>query len=189
MDNRTDNRLLAVYAALLRLYPLSFRRQFGAEMLETFSELLNYHGPVVASLLILREFFPTLLREHLDDPSSIGRLIRGMLCPIPVLIIYAASIARVENVEEFALSTFWLICILAAFWNTGCRGVECLLRTMGASVLAMLLQLALINGYQPMIPGFLSLAVPFGLLSMTVGLVLAVLARLIMEGINLKAAA
>src|SRR5688500_1920600 len=107
MDNRTDNRLLAVYAMLLRLYPASFRRQFGAEMLETFSELLNCHGPVAASLLILREFLPTLLREHLDDPSSVGRLIRGMLCPIPALMIYAALVARVVNVEEFALSTFW----------------------------------------------------------------------------------
>ena len=58
------------------------------------------------------------------------------------------------------------------------------MRTMGASVLGMLLPLALINFYQPMTPGFFSLAAPLGLLAMTIGLILGVFARLIMEGLK-----
>ena len=50
-------------AALLRLYPSNFRRQFEEEMLETFSLVLDERGALPASLLILRELIPTLLGE------------------------------------------------------------------------------------------------------------------------------
>jgi hypothetical protein len=178
--------LLSIYAGLLHLYPSDFRRQFGADMLDTFTDLLEQHGPVLASLLILREFIPTLLREHLDDPANLSRLIRQTFCPLPALILYAAAVSRVQHVEEFALITFWLICILSSFWNTGCRGRICLARTAAASVVGMLLPLALISTWQPMIPGLLSLAFPVVLLAMTVGLILAALARLTMEGVGPK---
>src|SRR5678816_1332347 len=91
--------ILSLYAALLRLYPSDFRRKFGADMLEDFSQLLDHHGPVPASILIFREFVPTLLREHLDDPASLSRLIRQTLCPLPALILYAAALSRVQHLE------------------------------------------------------------------------------------------
>jgi hypothetical protein len=186
MNDPSHGYLLRIYAALLHLYPSNFRRQFGPDMLDAFSQLIDHHGPLLASILILREFVPTLLREHFDDPASLARLIRQILCPLPALILYAAALARVQHLEEFALLTFWLICILTAFWNTGCRGRLCLLRTSAASVIGMLLPLALINTYQPMFPGFLSLAAPLALFAATVGLILAAFARLTMEGLALN---
>ena len=188
MDNRQHHPLLCIYAALLRLYPPDFQQQFGQDMLATFSQVLEGRGGLSAALLILRELLPTLFREHLDDPANLVRVIRWMLAAVPALLIYAAAVGRVQHVEEFILSTFWLMCILTAFWKSGCRGRICLRRTMAASVLGMLLPLALINWYQPMSPGFFSLAGPFALLAMTLGLILAVFARLIMEGIKLRAA-
>ena len=189
MDERSRHPLLSIYAALLRLYPSDFRQQFADEMLETFSRVLDEQGPLFASLLILRELLPTLFREHLDDPANLNRLIRRMLCPIPAMILYATSIARVQHIEEFALSTFWLICILASFWKNGCRGRVCLIRTVTASVMGMLFPLALINAWQSMSPGFFSLVVPVALRATTLGLILGLLARLTMEGIKLKIAA
>jgi hypothetical protein len=53
----------------------------------------------------------------------------------------------------------------------------------------MLLPLALINAYQPMSPGWLSLALPLGLLAMTIGLILGLLARLMMEGLRFQRSA
>jgi len=50
----------------------------------------------------------------------------------------------------------------------------------------MLLPMAIINLYQPMIPGFLSLAIPFAVLAATVGLIFAAVARLVMEGLTFK---
>jgi hypothetical protein len=184
MDDRSQHPLLSVYARLLRLYPPEFQRQFSDEMLETFSQILADQGPLAALLMILSELFPTLLHEHLDDSENLSRLIRRMLCPIPALILYAIAVRRVQHLEEFVLCTFWLICLLAALWKSGCRGRVCLLRTMGASILGMLLPLALINSYQAMTPGFFSLAVPIGLFAMTIGLILGLFARLIMEGLS-----
>jgi hypothetical protein len=186
MHNRKHNALLAIYAALLHLYPSNFRRQFGMDMLDTFSDLMHHRGPLLASSLILREFFSTLFREHLDDPASLARLIRLLLCLLPPLAIYAAVLAHIRNVEEFAFFTFWLICILVSFWQTRCRGRECLVRTMLMSVVGMLLPLAFINTYQPMLPGFFSLAGPLAVLGLTVGLIFSTYARLVMEGLALK---
>ena len=189
MDERRQHPLLSIYAALLRLYPSDFRRNFEQEMLQDFSQVLDERGPLDASLLVCREILPTLLREHLDDPANLLGLIRWMLAAIPALLVYAFAIGRVQHVEEFVLSTFWLICILVAFWKTGCRGRIFLVRTVAASTVGTLLPLALINAWQTISPGFFSLATPFGLLAMTIGLILALLARLIMEGIKLRAAA
>jgi hypothetical protein len=134
--------LLGLYAALLHLYPSSFRRQFGQQMLAAFSDLLDDRGPLLASSIILREFLFTLFREHLDDPASLAHFIRVLLCPLPPVAIYTAVLAHIRNFEGFALFTSWLICILASFWQTRSRGRDCLVRTMLASVVGMLLPLA-----------------------------------------------
>jgi len=157
-------------------------------MLATFADLLDDRGPLVASSLILREFCSTLFREHLDDPASLAHLIRVLLCPLPPVVIYATVLGHVRNFEEFAFFTFWLICILASFWQTRCRGRECLVRTMLASVVGMLLPLALINIYQPMHPSFVSLVAPLTVLALTVGLIFATCARLVMEGLAFTSA-
>jgi len=176
--------LLDLYAALLHLYPASFRHQFRGEMLATFSDILEDRGRRCAFLVVLCELIPSLLREHLDDSSSFVFSIRLLLCALPPLGIYFAIVFHTQKFDELALFTFWLICILAALWQTRCRGRECLLRTMIASVVGMLFPLAIINLYQPMLPSFASLAVPFAMLAVTVGLIFAAYARLVMEGIS-----
>jgi hypothetical protein len=178
--------LVALYAALLHLYPSSFRRRFGQEMLAAFSDLLNDFGPLPAISVLLREFLRSLFREHSDDPSSLVFAIRALLCPLPPMILYAIVLANVRDFDEFFFFTFWLICILASFWQTGCRGRAFLARTMLASLLGVLFPLALINLYHPMIPGLISLATPLALLAVTVGLIFAAYARVIMEGLTFK---
>jgi len=186
MSNPRHKPLLDLYATLLRLYPASFRRQFRQEMLTTFSDVLEDRGRRSGLFLILCELIPSLLREHLDDPASLIFSIRALLCALPPLAIYFAIVSHAKTFDEIALFTFWLICILAAFRQTGCRGRECLIRTVVLSVVGMLLPLAIINLYQPMIPGFLSLAAPFAVLAITIGLIFAAFARLIMEGISFR---
>ena|SRR6266850_1983906 len=188
MSDSKRQPLLGLYAALLHLYPSNFRREFGQQMLVAFSDLLDDRGPVLASSIIFREFVSTLFREHLDDPASIAHFIRALLCPLPPVVIYSAVLAHVRNFEEFAFFTFWLICILASFWQTRCRGRECLVRAMLASAVGMLLPLALINTYQPMLPSFISLAAPLAVLALTVGLIFATCARLVMEGLAFTSA-
>jgi len=186
MPDRKHKLLLALYAALLHLYPANFRRQFGQEMLAAFADTRDERGLVAALSLLIGDLLPTLLREHLEDSSSLVFIIRALLCALPPLILYTVAVAHVQNIDEFALLTFWLICIFAAYWQTGCRGRACLLRTMIASVGGMLFPLWLISFYQPMFPGFISLAAPLGVLAMTVGLILAALARLAMEGLSFR---
>jgi hypothetical protein len=186
MSNPRHKPLLDLYAALLHLYPASFRRQFREQMLTTFSDILDDRGRRSGLFLILCELIPSLLREHLDEPASLIFSIRALLCALPPLAIYSAIVSHAKSFDEIALFTFWLICILTAFRQTGCRGRECLIRTMAFSVVGMLLPLAIINLFQPMFPGFLSLAAPFAVLAITIGLIFAAFARLIMEGLSLK---
>src|SRR5258706_8137654 len=100
--------LVALYAALLHLYPSSFRRKFGGEMLAAFSDLLNDLGALSALSVLLREFLPSLFREHSDDPSSLIFAIRALLCPLPPMILYAIVLAHVRAFDEFFFFTFWL---------------------------------------------------------------------------------
>ena len=59
---------------------------------------------------------------------------------------------------------------------------------MLASVVGMLLPLALINTYQPMLPSFINLVAPLTVLALTVGLIFATYARLVMEGLAFTSA-
>ncbi len=184
MANPRLKPLLDLYAALLHFYPASFRRAFRREMLTTFSNILEDRGRRCGLFIILCELIPSLLREHLDDPSSLIFSIRLLLSALAPLGIYFAIVSHAQKFDELALFTFWLICILTALWQTRCRGRECLIRTMLSSVVGMLLPLAIINFYQPLLPSFLSLAAPLAVLAMTIGLIFGAYARLIMEGLS-----
>src|SRR5688572_6458591 len=130
MDLDRRQPLLAGYAALLHVYPPTFRRQFGQQMLSDSAEILEHRGGIAACALVVRELPSTLLREHLDDPTAMTFLLRLLLCSIPPLAICTAALSRAARVEEFALITFWTLCILGALVKTRCRGPSCLVRTM-----------------------------------------------------------
>ena len=68
-----------IYAALLRLYPRSFRACYGEEMMKAFSELSrDYKGSQLRFwAVIIRDCCRSLVREHLDAWSS--RLRRSSL--------------------------------------------------------------------------------------------------------------
>src|ERR1043165_2893070 len=107
MPDRKQQFLLALYSILLRLYPASFRNQFGQEMLDAFSEVLEGRGTLAAFSLLMSDLLPTLLREHLEDCSSILLAIRGLLCLLPPIALYALVLAHIQNLDEFGLITFW----------------------------------------------------------------------------------
>jgi hypothetical protein len=182
MSHSNHKPLVTLYAALLHLYPANFRRQFAAEMLDTFNDLLHHHGPLLASSTVLRELPPTLLREHLDDPTTLSHVLRLIFSPLPAIALYIAALTRIQKIEELFVFTCWTLSILAALYLTRCRGLDCLLHTTLASILGLLLPLAFINTWQPMHPGLISLAPPLTILALTVGLILSSYARLIMEG-------
>ncbi len=155
-------------------------------MLSDFAEILEHRGGIAACALVVRELPSTLLREHLDDPTAMKFLLRLFLGAIPPLAIYTAALSRAARVEEIVLITFWTLCILAALLKTRCRGLSCLVRTMLASIAGLLLPLAFINSYQPMTPGLSTLLIPLSMLALTIGLIFAAYARLVMEGLVVK---
>lgn len=55
---------LSVYRALLRLYPASFRAEYGAEMQRAFAESTRGRGRVAATLAAIRDVVPNALLAH-----------------------------------------------------------------------------------------------------------------------------
>jgi predicted permease len=55
---------LSVYRALLRLYPASFRAEYGDELLRTFAESTRGQGGVAASFAAIRDVVPNALMAH-----------------------------------------------------------------------------------------------------------------------------
>ena len=55
---------LSVYRALLRLYPSSYRAEYGSELLRTFAESHRGKGPVVATLAAIGDTVPNALIAH-----------------------------------------------------------------------------------------------------------------------------
>lgn len=55
---------LPLYRVLLRLYPDSFRAEYGAELLRTFAESTRGHGRVAAALAAVGDVVPNALLAH-----------------------------------------------------------------------------------------------------------------------------
>jgi putative ABC transport system permease protein len=55
---------LSVYRALLRLYPASFRAEYGAELLRTFAESTRGQGRVTSTLAAVADVVPNALLAH-----------------------------------------------------------------------------------------------------------------------------
>jgi hypothetical protein len=97
-------KVLTIYRMLLRLYPSSFRREFGREMLEVFRGLVENRTTVTTpafALLMTREFTGLL-------SGAAGAWIKVLLpkkiyfvVPIPILSQYLAR----PSAEEAALTT------------------------------------------------------------------------------------
>ena len=74
------NRLIRVYAALLRLYPHRFRAEFGDEMQSVFANAVNdaaKRGLVALVMVCVREVWelpPSLAREHWSSFGEEGKM-------------------------------------------------------------------------------------------------------------------
>jgi putative ABC transport system permease protein len=55
---------LSVYKALLRLYPSSYRAEYGSELLRAFAESHRGQGPVVSALAAIGDIVPNALMAH-----------------------------------------------------------------------------------------------------------------------------
>lgn len=85
--NRSLRLVVALYGALLRLYPLTFRREFAAEMGEVFARTAadaarhGWPGLIRLCLRETRTFPANILREHLHiTPASRGGIM-SKVCP------------------------------------------------------------------------------------------------------------
>jgi hypothetical protein len=130
------NRLIRVYAALLRLYPHRFRAEFGDEMQSVFAHAVNdaaRRGLVAVARVRARSVGTASTRW----PVSIGRVSGGEMSAIPDTREAAARRRAIERFVPAALATAlpFLVCGLTMvlertvtpdmYGRTGLRSRRC----------------------------------------------------------------
>ncbi len=100
------------YRALLRLYPASFRAEYGAELLRTFVESTRGEGRIVAAITAIRDVVPNaflahaaILRQDLRYAARMMRRSRGFA--ITVVLVTALGVGA--NVATFSVADFVLM--------------------------------------------------------------------------------
>ena len=103
---------LSVYRALLRLYPASFRTEYGAEMLRAFAESTRGQGRVATTLAAIGDVVPNALLAHWtivrQDLHYAGRTLsrsRGFV--ITVVLVTALGVGA--NTATFSVADFVLL--------------------------------------------------------------------------------
>ena len=92
-----------LYRALLRLYPKSFRVEYGAELLRTFEESTRGRGRLATTLAAIGDVVPnamlahgTVLRQDLRYAARAMSRSRGFLAAVVV----ATALAQQAGVAE-----------------------------------------------------------------------------------------
>jgi hypothetical protein len=165
------NRLICVYAALLRLYPYHFRAEFGDEMQRVFADMVNdaaRRGRVSLMKVCAREawgLLATLLREHWssyrerqmnaipdthptatqqDGPSS-GSWLAALATALPFLV-YGLTLV----IERIVMPDM--------YGRTSLTPEPLLVRLIGYLILLMGLGVGWVRGFPRWAYGYISLA-------------------------------
>ena len=195
-DEKTRRRRsVRAYAMLLSLYPGTFRRRFGPEILEAFERLVVDAGPLGAWKAVLGELVPTLAREHAAAASggarSLPRAVGCLLHPLRfVLAIAVPALAcgwllrHATRPEDVAAVTLWFAGVAAGIAGTRGRGWA----SAGAAVAGGVLAASALIAYDAMSGSadILRVAPLLLLLSATAAFTLAGYVRLMVEGLELR---
>ena len=102
----------SLYRALLRLYPASFRAEYGDELLRAFAESSNGRGPVASALAAVADVVPnailthgTILRQDLHYAARTMGRSRGFV--VTVVLVTALGVGA--NTATFSVADFVLL--------------------------------------------------------------------------------
>src|SRR5215212_4751817 len=102
-------RRLSIYRALLRLYPASFRAEYGAELIRTFGKSTRGRGRVATTLAAIGDVVPNALLVHWSllqqDLHYAGRSMnrsRGLVAT--VVLVTALGVGA--NTATFSVADF-----------------------------------------------------------------------------------
>ena len=200
-SNSLIRRSVRVYETALRLYPLSFRREFGPSMRSAFacwlSDQANERGaPGVIGVwcIAARELLPTVLREH---AAVAGRqaeallawrpafqLARVALAGIIVMGVFVTLVHFARRPADLAVVSFWFVLMAGGMARARGRGSACDRNAMIGSAAGIGLPLiwaALTESSSPSILAVGPLLIASGI---TVALILSSTVRVIVEGIG-----
>jgi hypothetical protein len=103
---------LSVYRALLRLYPSSFRAEYGAEMLRAFERSTRGQGPVSAIVAAINDAVPnaflahwSILRQDLHYAARTLNRSRGFV--VTVVLVTALGVGA--NIATFSVADYVLL--------------------------------------------------------------------------------
>jgi hypothetical protein len=194
-------RSISVYDAALRLYPRSFRREFGPPMRDAFGRWLadeaserGAPGMLAVWRVTARELLPTLLREHGSETAS---LIAAFLASHPIrhvarvalacLIPLAACFAFLHlgrSPADLAVTSFWFALTAAGMARARGQGWACSRNAMIGSAAGIGFPLAWTALMDNPSPNFVAVAPLLIAAAVTVGLFLSSSVRLIIEGVT-----
>src|SRR5262245_38613684 len=103
---------LSVYRALLRLYPASFRAEYGAELLRFFAESNRGRGPVATTFAAIRDVVPNALAAHWailrqDLHYAARTMARSRSFVTTVVLVTALGVGA--NTATFSVADFVLL--------------------------------------------------------------------------------
>ena len=104
--------MTAVYRALLRLYPASFRADYGDELTRTYAENVAQQGRVAAFFAAIGDVVPNALAAHRDIlmqdlKYTVRSLIRARGFAIATILVTALGVGA--NTATFSVADFVLV--------------------------------------------------------------------------------
>ena len=183
------------YAVFLYLYPPSFRRAFGAAMGEIFEqsmkdEVVAYGARGILSIwrIVLAELLPSLLREHADALNSLvrGCAIRQRLVRVLIALLvpggaYLMSLHyMIRPVDVFMDSASFLLMALGIMWAKG-SGWLCSRNAVVGFMAGIGTPLVWEGLFGNTLPGFVGSAALLLATAATIGFILSIWVRLILE--------
>jgi prepilin-type processing-associated H-X9-DG protein len=186
---------VCLYALLLRLYPSQFRRAYADSMQDIFSRWIEDEAACGGACGILRvwrttlnEFIPTMLREHAEAlapfvrPTQLIRLLIASLLPVG---LYAALLRYLTHSQNSLVLATWFALIGIAMARARGRGWPCSRNAMLAAAIGIAAPL-LWEGLTTVSTPSLFLVAPLLIATAaTIGLILSIYVRLVVEGVTL----
>ena len=104
--------MLGFYRFLLRLYPTSFRSEYGAELEHTFEQSVRDRGPIAAALAAVADVVPNALLVHLRILSQdvrYGLRAMGRSPGFAATVILVTALGVGANTATFSVADFVLL--------------------------------------------------------------------------------
>jgi predicted permease len=103
---------LSVYKALLRLYPASYRADYGPELLRAFTESTRGHGPIAGALAAIADIVPNAILEHwsiLRQDLHYATRTMGRSRGFVVTVVLVTALGVGANTATFSVADFVLL--------------------------------------------------------------------------------